>query len=287
MKLLKLNCLKGCVIMARVIADCPNCPGRLVIDTAKADFTCTFCKLTFNINQANFNYSTPNNSSPDFVIYNGVLEKYYGSSLSVYIPDNVIKIGDNAFRKNSYLEYIDIPDSVTEIGDNAFENCSSLQSAYIPDSVTRIGEGAFWGCSNLQAIKISDSIDEIGAFTFAGCSSLRNIAIPNGVQEIGNHAFLKCSALNLIMLPAGITKIGDGAFRECSSLTSLTIPNSVTGIGSSAFDKCPDTFVFDGNNLGRFDVTLINDRKRRGKCLSCGGNIAVFGRRCLKCGRRN
>ena len=56
----------------------------------------------------------------DFVIQNGVLEKYRGAGGAVVIPD-----------------------SVTTIGEWAFSNCKSLTSVTIPDSVTVIKSSAF------------------------------------------------------------------------------------------------------------------------------------------------
>ena len=273
--------------MANVPVSCPNCKKNVVIDNTMTNSTCNYCNLTFNVNQAISSYIKTNNNISDFEIINGVLKKYNNTSSSVNIPNNVTKIGENAFRKCSKLKYINIPNNVTEIDDNAFEGCSNLQAINLPNSITRIGECAFWGCSNLQAITISNSIKTIEAFTFAGCSSLKNIDIPDGVEEIKPYAFLKCSGLIYINLPVSVTTIESGVFRECFSLDSLTIPNNVTHLSSSAFDKCSEHLVFNNNNLKRFNIPLINRRKNKGKCLSCGGEITIWGRKCKNCGRYN
>lgn len=68
----------------------------------------------------------------DFVINNGVLEKYTGKGAHVVIPDGVTSIGNMAFYWCSSLTSITIPDSVTSIGDSAFYECSSLKSITIP-----------------------------------------------------------------------------------------------------------------------------------------------------------
>ena len=88
----------------------------------------------------------------NFVIKDGVLEKYEGTDAHVVIPDSVTSIGDSAFRGCSSLTSVTIPDSVTNIGDEAFRSCSSLTSVTIPESVTSIGEDAFSGCIELTSI---------------------------------------------------------------------------------------------------------------------------------------
>ena len=51
----------------------------------------------------------------DFVIKEGVLEKYEGAGGSVRIPDGVSKIADSAFSRCSGVTEVVVPDSVTEI----------------------------------------------------------------------------------------------------------------------------------------------------------------------------
>ena len=85
----------------------------------------------------------------DFIIKNGVLEKYTGNETKVVIPDSVTVIGGGAFWGCESLKEITIPDSVTEIGGHAFYYCLSLKEITIPDSVIDIGECAFKGCEDL------------------------------------------------------------------------------------------------------------------------------------------
>lgn len=62
----------------------------------------------------------------DFVIENGVLQKYNGPGGDVTIPAGVTKIWDNTFKDCTGLTSVTIPESVTEIGYNVFTNCRRL-----------------------------------------------------------------------------------------------------------------------------------------------------------------
>ncbi len=131
-----------------------------------------------------------------------------------------------------------IPNEVIKIEDQAFAGCSGLTSIEIPDGVTEIGASAFYGCEGLTSIRIPDGITKIGEYTFAGCKGLTSIRIPDGITKIGEYAFWGCKGLTSIRIPDGITIIRVCAFEYCSGLKSIEIPDSVTEIGEHAFEKC-------------------------------------------------
>ena len=174
----------------------------------------------------------------DFVIKDGVLEKYTGSGGDVVIPNGVKTIGNWAFRNCLSLCNISIPDSVTSIGDEAFSWCHDLEHITIPESVTSIGDEAFRGCDNLEHITIPDSVTSIGDGAFWDCNNLEHITIPESVTSIGDGAFRGCHNLEHITIPESVTSIGDAAFSWCHNLEHITIPESVTCIGDEAFYGC-------------------------------------------------
>ena len=79
-----------------------------------------------NIDTVNINV----NFNKDFVIKDGVLEKYVGERVDVVIPTTVKKIADEAFAELE-IETVKIPDSVTIIGGRAFFDCSNLTNVTI------------------------------------------------------------------------------------------------------------------------------------------------------------
>ena len=189
--------------------------------------------------------------------------------ISITIPSNVTRIGNNAFEDASitsvvwnaqnykdentlfYNDGFDLRQQITSFvfGDNVqyipaglCNGMKNLTSITIPNSVTVIGnessqwEGVFSNCTGLTSVVIGHSVTSIGWYAFSGCTSLTSITIPNSVTSIGIRAFYGCEGLTSITIPNSVTELGDETFADCTGLTSVTIPNSVTSLGG--FSGC-------------------------------------------------
>lgn len=174
----------------------------------------------------------------DFVINNGVLEKYIGNDTVVVIPDGVKEIGVRAFQKDNEVVKVILPESVTEICRSAFENCSTLCEISIPESVKRIGQSAFMGCTSLENIKIPTKINILESYTFCDCSSLADINVPEEIEEIEAGAFKNCTALKKLIIPEKVNCISPRMLCGCTSLETITFSENVKIIGLSAFEGC-------------------------------------------------
>ena len=102
--------------------------------------------------------------------------------LKVIIPEEVTKIGENAFA-GTWIEQIDIPKGLYYIGNSAFYNCKNLLEIDIPDNVYIIGADAFKLCTSLSEIGIPAGVSQIGAGTFYGDSSLKMIQFKGDAPE--------------------------------------------------------------------------------------------------------
>ena len=95
---------------------------------------------------------------PNCFSYSGdkkTILQYTGDDSHVLIPEDIITIGDVAF-KNKKIKSVSLPKSLQCIGHYAFCNCKLLTSIEIPDNCTAIGDYAFKGCRNLTAIEITN-----------------------------------------------------------------------------------------------------------------------------------
>ena len=85
-------------------------------------------------------------------------------------------IANGAFQNNTTITSVFIPDSVTSIGDNAFFN-SSITSATIPNSVTSMGVKVFYLCKKLVTVKIGNGLSSIDINTFYADGNLTDLYI--------------------------------------------------------------------------------------------------------------
>ena len=209
---------------------------------------------------------------PDYVSTIGK-GAFYGSELSsVYLPQSVECIKEEAFENAKKLRTINFPNRLREIENFAFYNCDSLTSFVFPRSLERIGGLAFARCAGLPAtVKLPDQIIDIKGTAFArnpqvqaykispdnphyrtedgvlfdadGAtlvsfpSGRRSYKVPERVITIGEWAFSR-SSIEEIHLTEGLRSIGEGAFFDCELLSTLELPEGITELGVRSFYGC-------------------------------------------------
>ena len=157
--------------------------------------------------------------------------------VKVIIPNDIVKIGDYAFRDCNQLISIDIPNSVTSIGSNSFKNCSSLKSVTIPNNAT-IGPLSFSDCTNLVSVNIPNSVIEIWFNSFQETSWLNKKQEETEMIIVNNILINSTVISGDVVIPENVIIIGNGVFSGRPNITSVTIPNNVTTIGSNTFGTC-------------------------------------------------
>lgn len=181
--------------------ECPSCGIGLRIDSDESAAICTRCGKPFVVNEAIVqNYIklvTEQEASKEkalafeeFVIEDGVLKRYNGSSPEVIIPDEVTVIGSKAFEDRKEIVELSLPDSVVGIEDNAFSGCDNLKKVSFSDSLKKIGNYAFSECSSLLKIELPSSVEEVGSYAFTGCFSLGSVKMPSPKTNIHETAFM-------------------------------------------------------------------------------------------------
>ena len=233
-------------------------------------------------------------TAPDFEIENGVIIAYKGNSQEIIIPDGIVEIGANVFRKNKKIISVSIPDSVKAIGPYAFNNCTSLERIDLGEGLRYIGDYAFSLCKKVEEITLPHSLTLIGEGAFQRCNAMSEvynrsaINVIEGSNENGyvasnadivykENQYLKNIVIegNVIVeykdereyeriaLPANATAIGIEAFAGNTTIKEIHTPDSLVEIGYRAFENCSKlTKVVLGSELERIAMRAFT------KCAS-------------------
>lgn len=120
-----------------------------------------------------------------------------------------------------------IPDEITKIGTNAFRGCSDLASITIPNTVQTIGSNAFQDCTSLTSIKFPSGISAVTAGVCSGCTNLTSIEIPSSVTSIASSAFYNCTHLTSITCRAIYPPtVSSNAFKSVPADANIYVPAS-------------------------------------------------------------
>ncbi|MDO5322527.1 MAG: leucine-rich repeat protein [Clostridia bacterium] len=194
----------------------------------------------------------------DFRIEDNVLVEYTGKGGRVVIPEQVTKIGDNAFYGRSDVTEVVFHDGVTWIGYRAFLNCTGLTELNLPSKLERLEFYAFTGCTGLTHVEIPGSVKSFaGVFnrctglesvvigegvtacgSFEDCVNLKQVKLPSSLTRLYDNCFMGCTSLAEIQIPAGVTAIQGNCFRGCTALTEIALPSGLQELGYSAFENC-------------------------------------------------
>ena len=197
-------------------------------------------------------YSTPIDEFEWASVAGGIsITKYNGNSVNVCIPsaidnEDVISIGNNAFKDLSELKSVSFPNTLETIGQYAFYGCSSLKRVNLPDSVETIDKYAFMYCTSLESIHFSSNLDAINESAFQCCSSLKSIDLPDSLTYLGWRAFRECSSLAHFGYPVNIQEVGGVFLYDCISLKEVTVPEGVY--------KLMDFFIAGAGNVEKVNL---------------------------------
>lgn len=224
-------------------------------------------------------YTNPANTIPAFAFFDNSKGVLNTELETVYLPESVVGIGDEAFQFCEGLKRVSMPDNLQQIGSYSFMGCSSLTSIQLPKNLKSLGTFAFSRCTQLSDIQFGDSLMYIWANAFGDCKSLKNInlpesltiagegvfsnctslselTLPKNIGNIGSTMFLNCTSLSKIVLNNKLETIGYDAFRNCSKLVEINLPSSIKSISYSAFGNCASLKKVVVNALNPMDMTL-------------------------------
>ena len=202
------------------------------------------------------------------------LDKYEGNAFKVSVPNNVTRIGEEAFAGNQTIAQVDTGLNTKSIEHGAFANCPYLYSVTTHEALEKIDTAAFAGDNKLTSVYIGGGVKELGYGVFAGCNNLSNVSIgrnndsltmlggglydekgemlyaylggydstyyrmPNSVKHMSKYSFWGNEKLDSVSLSSYLTSIPAYAFSNCRNLKAVNIPYSVQFIEAKAFENC-------------------------------------------------
>jgi len=190
-------------------------------------------------------------STGDNMIPKGVFNSCRGLQ-EVVLPENLVKIGDNAFYKCKGLSHIDFPATINSIGSSAFAECDSLRTVQLPGGMDRVAANAFNKCSRLQLLAIDGDIDVIGSSAFSE-TGLKSVSIDGMVEHLGSFAFSSCHKLTELNITGDVQQVDECAF--CNTGLSEVTLHGIQGLGTSVFRGNSNLRVV--NLDGSYDFSTI------------------------------
>lgn len=255
----------------------------------------------------------------EFIIRNGILEKYSGQDTTVEVPYGVTVIGKEAFSSNQLLEHVILPATTKEIQREAFSCCENLVEAVLNEGLEVIRFSAF-ECCDLLSVTLPDSVIHLEeGFCLGGASILVKetnphyevigeclidrrtetllhcwsddfrIHIPKGIKRVGKWAFpLIENERRRVRLPDGVESIGFIG----RGIQVLYIPSSVTSIDEGALHEVSRLHISSDNDyfycetgcvIERSTSTVIAAESRTREYITIPSGVNTIGRYAFDC----
>ena len=146
---------------------------------------------------------------------------------SVYLPDNIVAIGNKAFQKTSVSE-VNFPNALREIGGDAFEHCNMTSVDLSNTQVTLLRWFAFQDCAQLESFVFPTSLTTIekNVFQRSGLKSA-DMSACHSLTIIGHQAFAECTSLKEVKVCSHPKVIkggeGSGAFNNSTAIRTVEV----------------------------------------------------------------
>ena len=238
----------------------------------------------------------------------------YPVTLTIPDDNNLISIGDNAFKYSyiyrarlvlpnlesigneaffgSYIESLVFAE-LKKIGNQAFYPrqlnnyfLSCLYNLELGSRLTSIGDEAFYAAA-VKSVVFPTTLQSIGRGAFKA-SSLQSLTLPFLLNNLGESVFEGCEALEKVQFRCNAS-IPAGAFKDCYRLTSLSFEGRFVSIGAQAFAGCAfetvsfptslkeigDEAFLSCNNLVAVDLPVSLIRIGERVFANCTGLLSV------------
>lgn len=177
--------------------------------------------------------------------------------------EEILKIGNFAFKQATNAQYIILPNLLKSIGTQVFNTCKRVEEIKIGANVNYIDPLFKYGNShgkvtiekeNLKymvennvlyskdktklysvlyliegSFYLDEKVEEVDDFAFHNQYEMTDINISKSVKEI-KRSFNYCNKLTKINIPNNVKKIDNNAFTQCNNVESINVDNEKNSI---------------------------------------------------------
>ena len=205
----------------------------------------------FTVGGNNANYS----SDEKGVLYNknktGLIKYPSASSMTEYtIASTTAYINESAFEKSYSLKKVNFPENIMSIGNYAFRDCTVIEEVFIPDGASAICSNAFSGCSSIKKVILPESLIILGGKAFKNCVNLEEVIINCAdLEDADSQPFYNCGTETdgiTVVFTDKVKSIPYGMFKNYNydsygcKLKTLTIGKNVSFISEDTFKYCDE-----------------------------------------------
>ena len=165
------------------------------------------------------------------------------------VDEGVTTLGAAAFWNLTKLKSVSLPESLVEVGYEAFRKCSSLDSIHLGPNVCTIRDRWATDCTALSVIEIDEDnkcfyVDAYGAVYDSETTTL--IKVPQALN------------INELTIPEGVTKFATDALYENKYMVSLVLPSTMTKVEYGSLDAMTSLkyIYFNSINAPIFEKTI-------------------------------
>lgn len=166
---------------------------------------------------------------------------------SITIPSQITEIPEKCFDACTKLDIVELHDEIVKIGDYAFRGTSKLTKITLPSSLVTLGKGAFMN-SRLENVDIPSTLTTIPSEAFRA-NKLKSIVIPNSIESIGDLAFYNNNSVTYVVIGENVKSIGNGALNWNGDGTTIVVKSLEPPIINSSASGSING-VFYGNGVG-------------------------------------
>jgi hypothetical protein len=179
------------------------------------------------------------------------ISEYIGTGSSVEIPDTIedlpVYVVEASAFESADISSVKMTDNIIIIGNGAFKYCEGLQELQLSKNLIEIPDTMCMGCTSLSDLEIPYGVKSIGSSAFKDCEGLNEIVIPATVSYIGSAGFQRCAGLRQIVIMDGTIYDEEGTYIKTTGLTidmsafanhqakTIIVPATVISIADDAF----------------------------------------------------